>query len=130
MFWVGVAANAIFPILKGVFGVWFAVDVVETDREQQNLEYALSAAIFCTSLIQIFTGVILVLAIIKIKRTLNKDIQTLPLIIHSTAFGFFLVSISFFAVVYVSLIVKKYSAKGAEVVLIASFISMVLSVIS
>jgi hypothetical protein len=105
MYWTGIAINGVFPAMEAVFGVWLYTLADKGLETPNSLEVAFSVSIVGVCLVQVVSGVILIKSVLSIRKYLlagaPERVNIKTLIVQSASFGLFLVSISFYAVIYV-----------------------------
>ena len=121
VFWFGVALNALFPIGEGVSGVLLTTDYDKTDALKKLYVLSMSITVLGTNIVQICSGTILICSIMKIKKqmalTYDGEVDVNTLVLHSAAFGLYLISITGLVVVYIFYISSAFSKRWTTVML-------------
>ena len=95
VFWVGVAVNALVTSSEAVFGILFFANQDKQDPKPWQ-RWGVGASVIGSLSVQIISGSILIWSIVKIKKRMDEikdEINIEALILHSAAFGLYMISL-------------------------------------
>jgi hypothetical protein len=130
---VGIALNAIIPILYGIFFIVFTHELFVTQDPKESLSIVVTITTIGNYTCQIVSGCILVLAIYKVRaymlsnRIDSRGLNTKSMCLHATAFCLYVASVVGYTVFIASYTLKKNNKndddEGLEIAAIAMFVT-------
>ena len=140
LYWTGVVLNALVPIFEGVIDVvYYFITFDNPPPIPSWIRISATAIVFAVGLLETVSGIFLIWSVYKIKSYLTwrgedgREINLNQLILHSSAFALFLISVLVFTICYAITAWEAYGPKSYTVFIyseiffsVCSFASQVL----